>query len=601
MPRLTSDQRRGIAREMSALESAKVVEQFEPNAGGQERAVRSTAHELLILGGNSAGKTFLGMNLVGYHILPERDKYGNPTGKTMHPYLDLPIPEGGVEGWISSYNSDVQRDNLQRVFNRVLKPYTTNIHAESGVYHYAEFDYGWINFKWQTQGVEAYAGPKKHFIYMDEPHKRAIYNEAKMRLLRSEGYMWLCATPIASSDTPLHAQDVMWMKDDLVDPWLRNRERYPMREVVYINVAENYQYVKEEFVDNMLAGMSISEQHVRRTGMFVVLLGTNCFNPELLNILKGYLLDHEDESQPDYGYLSYDETEAGDWRVTFRRRHDIEDFPAKPEGAFIYKIWEHPVPDAGPQFRPEYLISADVAEGVPGGDYTNAYVFRLDTRRVVASLHGHLDELTLAKELWLLGNYYCKGRPYYEPALLAIEVRGPGRQTMTYLINGYPSMGVSRYPSHRLYYRPEPSELKRGYAVVSDKPGWDTNSGTRGDVITAMRRALVAAYRAVLSGLRCPIPDMQVLDEASDFLLSKRGRYEAMAGVSNDDRLFSLGIGHIAMDFFQHLEAGVEESKPEIPDEATWYLDERGVLHFNEPGVWRRAIQASERGKRMIF
>ena len=89
--------------------------------------------------------------------------------------------------------------------------------------------------------------------------------------------------------------------------------------------------------------------------------------------------------------------------------------------------------------RPQFFIGVEVAQGKLGGDYTCAYVMR-DNGQIVASLHGHLSEIDLARELYLLGMYYCDAN--YEPATLAIEVVNAGKTTQSYLISGNSDLGI---------------------------------------------------------------------------------------------------------------------------------------------------------------
>jgi len=91
MPRPATD--KTIAQIVSNLgASDTIVSEFVPNAGGQERLFRSQASEIFFCGGNDAGKTFCGLIMCAYYLLPEYDENGKPTGFTIHPHRKIRIP-----------------------------------------------------------------------------------------------------------------------------------------------------------------------------------------------------------------------------------------------------------------------------------------------------------------------------------------------------------------------------------------------------------------------------------------------------------------------------------------------------------------------------
>jgi hypothetical protein len=534
-----------------------------------------------------------------WHILPEIDKNGNLTGKTIHPHIDLRIPTNGIEGWLSTHSQDVQRDTLEPIIDKILRPFMVNEEKEDGIVKRMYFkgvkQPSWINCKWQTQGPRAYAGPKKAFVAMDEPHMRMIYREARARLFRSGGYMWTALTPVVDEESPIRAQDVIWMRDEIVEPYDRNPEKFPQREVIYVDVEENYDYVPGDFIDEMLAGMSQQEKAIRKTGAFILFSGRNCFDKEKVQTILNYLEKNEDESTAEYGHITFDAHQTDErWQFEFVPDR-VEDFPDKPINEWILKVWERAIPEEGLQSCPGYLITVDVAEGKAGGDYTCAYVFRKDNRRIVACIHGHIPEEELAKQLWLLGHYYNDGAPDYDPADLAIEIRNFGAATQRYLIHGSAELGIPQYPYYKFYHRPSPADIaqNREFAMA---PGWDTNRATRRFVITAMRQAIVLAYRCIQTGKHCIIPDLGVLREAREFIMNKQGKYEGHP----DDRLFALGIGHhiLGDESFQYLLPEQPQQEQPMSDDVIWFMKERpetGLVEvgFNMEGVINEVLQQS--------
>jgi phage terminase large subunit-like protein len=535
----------------SVVDDSTLLDSFQPNPGGQEAFFQDVDHhEIIFAGGNGSGKSFCGMVNGAWHTVGEEDEEGNLTGKTIHPYKDLRIPTTGVEGWMSSYSQDVQRDNLEPIFHRVMDPYVLGTpEYKDGVMHRVMFKGidsrypSWWNCKWITQGVNAYKGAKKNWVWLDEPHPRAIYNEAKQRLTRSGGYMWTTLTPIVDQDTPLLARDVLWMHKDLVEKWERDPDALPQLCIYYVDMDENARHLDVQFVQEMMMGMPLVEQRIRKSGLFLVFSGRTCFNREMLLDVRTYLLEHLEEATPEYGVLLFDPKESIGSRVKFQNDSEMDYFPEHPEGEYAIKIWERPVPTKDLQISPGYVLVVDVAEGKVGGDYTNAYVFRRDTRRVVASLHGHIPEEQLARQRWLLGHYYYDGGRRKQPAILAIEMRNFGATTQTYLIRGYKEFNIPRYPIGRIFHRPTVPNLKQGIRFMS-APGWDTNVATRPYVIGGMRRGMVGAYNSVKSGRICSIPDLGCVNEALGFVQNKHGKFEG----NPDDRIMTFGIGHQVMD-----------------------------------------------------
>lgn len=574
------------------IESTPALEYFEENAGGEELFFRTAAHEIILSGGNSSGKSLCGIVRGCYHTIPEKDKYGKMTGKTIHPYLDIRIPTAGVEGWISTWSQDTQRDTLRTLMEKYMKPYFSRPpDVSDGVYKRLYFEgNSWVNMKWQTQGVEAYRGPKKNWIFMDEPHKEMIYKETRARLFRSGGYMWTCMTPIVDMNDPLKSQDVIWMRDEIVEPWERDPDKFPLRHVIYMDVSENSRYVDIDFIEKTLAGMSSVEQAIRRSGSFLMFTGRHCFDQAIVMKLRTYLIEHPEESEPQYGHLEYDSAEGDDWKVKFIR-DKREYFPDNPSGEYVLKIWEEPVPEDGLQLSPGYTITVDVAEGKPGGDYTSVYVFRDDNRRIVAGLHGHISEEVLARELWLLGNYYNDTGPNYRPALMVIEVRTYGAATQKYLLVGNTELNIPKYPGDRFYYRPTPADLAMGkkYAYA---PGWDTNSATRKFVVTGMREMLMRAYASIAKGNKCTIPDIGCIKEATGFVQNKKGRFEG----NPDDRLFCLGIANNVLDK-PHNPMILSSQEPELTDgDHTWIMEkseDSGIyqVRFNIEGIMSKVMK----------
>jgi len=572
------------------------VEEFRPNPGGQELFARSEAHEIILSGANSSGKTYCGLMMCAWHLLPEKDTLGNPTGFTIHPHRRIRVPSHGVEGWISSWSEGVQRSNIQPVYNKILAPFETNQKYESGVRKWADFETGRIIFKWQTMGTDAYKGDKENFIHMDEPHKPALYNEAKARLIARKGTMWTTATFVVDETyTDLQISDVLWMQEKIIDPWLEDKTKFPITDVIFLSADENKGYIDVDFMKKLFANMSLEEQTTRLTGRLVTHFGQCCFDTEKLKALADYLRTSPRVSTPMYGHLEWDyderiEGEEDRWDVVFNHT-GRETFPHKPKGEFAIKVWQHPIEKNTPFIRPEYFIGVDAAEGKSGGDYSAASVVRGDTGEEVAALHGHLSEIELAQQLQLLGRYYetKDGRN----AKLAIEVNNIGKATQSYLINGLEEQGIHKYGMDRLYHRPSADKMQRGNKILGTLPGWYTSSATRDFVLSAMRRVLLDGYNALFEPAPDTAPyatvkDVGIVEEARWFQLSKAGKYEARGGVSHDDRLFARALAEICRNQYGYKTQVIRPKRDGIETNDKYIIGDDGVIRINDSEMFKQ-------------
>lgn len=543
MPKLTSADKDFWTESYATYDGSHTpVTDFQPNPGGQERFIQSQAHEIIAMGANSSGKTFCSLIKCAHHLIPERDIEGNATGFTIHPHRRIRINSNGIEGWISTWSEKTQRGNIEPAFEKILGPYELKegTKIEAGVRQLSQFESGRITFKYQTMSIDAYKGEKIDFAMLDEPHKKQYYNETNARTWIRKGTVWMAATLIADATySDMKIDDIIWMQEEIIDPWLDNPDNFPETEIVFMTMEENAAYLDVEFASKRMRSMSKEEQAVRKTGRLIVHFGKCCFNDEILKVIKHYIRNHPEECQPTYGRLEYDDYEDDEWKVKFTETRTY--FDDNPRDDFIIKIWQHPIDRNSGFIRPEYFIGADVAEGVDGGDYTSVCVKRADSGEEVAALHGHLTEIELARELWLIGMYYCND--HFEPARLAIEVTNIGKTTQSYLISGNAENQIPKYGLNRIYHRPSDSQLASGLFMIgkNSKPGWMTSRGSRHYIITAMRQDILRAYEAIERGEPSTIKDMGRIEEAETFILHPDGKYKPRHG-KRDDKLFGAAI-----------------------------------------------------------
>ena len=155
----------------------------------------------------------------------------------------------------------------------------------------------------------------------------------------------------------------------------------------------------------------------------------------------------------------------------------------------------------------KYLIGADVAEGVVGGDYSSAHVVDRRTWEVVATWHGHMDPTKYAEALARMG-------AFYNQAEIVPEINNTMGGTV-----------MARLKSLR--YSPI-YERERG------KWGWETTARTRGDMLGTL-------MDSVLNGT-VKVRDQETLDEMHNFVRNQEsGKLEAREGC-HDDRVMSLAM-----------------------------------------------------------
>lgn len=182
------------------------------------------------------------------------------------------------------------------------------------------------------------------------------------------------------------------------------------------------------------------------------------------------------------------------------------------------KMWKPPL------LGHRYIVAADVAEGIEGGDYSASGVYDWDEFEKVASWHGHTEPDEFGKELGMLGKIY-------NFALVGVEANKDGGTVNTRLRNdGYPY----------LFYR---QDLERRTNRRVSRLGWLTTPSTK----PIMINSLAAAMR---DGLR--IPDRDMIQEMTTYVIHKNGSVGAQSGC-NDDRVIE---GAIAMEIRKRSDIG---------------------------------------------
>lgn len=175
------------------------------------------------------------------------------------------------------------------------------------------------------------------------------------------------------------------------------------------------------------------------------------------------------------------------------------------------KIFEHPI--AGH----EYVVGADVAEGLSTGDYSVATIVDTQTMKTVARWRGHCDPDKFGEILGALGYLY-------NWALIGVEVNNHGLTTVQKLRDTFYT---------NLYKR------ESGYEEDFEEPtshlGWKTDVRTKrlmiNDLVRLVREKLITDK------------DIVFVNEAFSYIRDERGRTNAEEG-SHDDVVMATAIAY---------------------------------------------------------
>ena len=195
-------------------------------------------------------------------------------------------------------------------------------------------------------------------------------------------------------------------------------------------------------------------------------------------------------------------------------KYDIEDNNVR--NPFVTKnpygnlqIWDMPEPNE------KYVIGADVAEGILGGDFSVADVVRMKDMKTVAKYRGRPDPDQFAHMLDKLGRFY-------NWALLGPEINNHGLAVVQRLRDLYYS---------NLYKRE--TGLDEVFETPTAKFGWKTTSITKPLAIDYLAEA-------IREGM-VKDPDIVFVKEAFSYVRDERGRTNAEAG-EHDDTIMAKAI-----------------------------------------------------------
>lgn len=175
------------------------------------------------------------------------------------------------------------------------------------------------------------------------------------------------------------------------------------------------------------------------------------------------------------------------------------------------RLWQEP------QTGHRYVIGADVAEGLKGGDYSSADVLDIATGHQVAHFHGHCAPDVLARNLAAIGKKYNN-------ALIAVESNNHGLTTLIALRDKF------RYSN---LYTQTTLDDRGSDSKETKKLGFNTNRRTKPYIIDL----LSSLFREQDTGIACK----ETVLECQTYVVLDDGTYGATVGC-HDDRVMSYAI-----------------------------------------------------------
>jgi hypothetical protein len=189
-----------------------------------------------------------------------------------------------------------------------------------------------------------------------------------------------------------------------------------------------------------------------------------------------------------------------------------------------FKMWLTPQKDI------QYVIGADVAEGLVSGDYSVAIVLDNDLN-VCAKWRGHTDPDLFGKEI-------VKLAILYNEAYVAVENNNHGLTTLKSIVNE---------DYYNLFYTKIYDKVND---TITKKLGWSTNARTKPLAIDKLAEYIRERFFGMW--------DIDIIEELYSYVIDDKGRTNAQEG-KYDDCVMALAI---ALQAF--LEGRGEDYLPEI-------------------------------------
>ena len=451
-----------------------------------------------LLGGNRTGKTSSGaLKAVLYALGDSARKYMKDWPEELRlKYEPLIMRFGGkpTRGWIGSVSFEVQRDVTQKQLlgdsetgqpgilplTEIKRKKNGDLmitYRSTGVIDLVHLKNGSvIGFKSYDQGREKFQGTSQHWVWLDEEPPKEVYTECLMRTMDTVGDIFGTMTPL---------QGLTWVYEDV---YLNETKPISKQDAEVFCMTMEWKdnpYLSLEEQKRLEASMDAAELEARKYGRFIM-PGKCSFDISAINeaLPKCYAGER--------GNLVWKGIDSVEW---------------VPDDQGDYEVWFHPNKSY------EYLISADIAEGLEHGDFDAVLVWNRNRNRVDAVYHGHIDPDVLA-------DYMIKLATYYNKPMLAPESNNHGLTTISHLKIDYPDIYKTKiYDKH--------ADEER------EKLGWHTTPKTRPLLVDAIKRAV--RERTFECYWR------RFWDEAMNFIRWPNGKEAARAGYW-DDAVVAAGI-----------------------------------------------------------
>jgi hypothetical protein len=190
----------------------------------------------------------------------------------------------------------------------------------------------------------------------------------------------------------------------------------------------------------------------------------------------------------------------------------------------------------------DYVIGADVAEGLGHGDASSAHVLCIQTGLVAAHWHGRIPADDFGAKLAELGWFY-------NTALVGCEANSHGLTTNT-------KLKQLRYP--RIY---RSRTLDKFNNQIGERMGWYTSRTSKPMMIDDLGSALQQG--------EIEVRDAPTIEELLQYVRDDRGR---MKGSPHDDRVISLAIAVQMLKFAHAKDYAPDEQRPRYSME--WWREQ---------------------------
>lgn len=334
-----------------------------------------------------------------------------------------------------------------------------------------------IGFKSYDQGRRKFQGTSQNLVWQDEEPPEDIRSEIRMRLMDVKGLELGTLTPLSGLT---HVYDNIYLNDSK-PPGKRDPE-------VFCLTAgwDDNPYLTNEEKARLEANMDTNELEARKFGRFIM-PGRGVFDGKKLQEMleKCY--------------------EGRRGNLVWNGPDKVE-FEDDPQGEF--EMW------AEPEKGCEYLLAADVAEGLEHGDFDAVGVLNRHRMSLDMVYHGHIDADVLGE------SYIYRMAVFYGGCLAAVERNNHGGTTISHLKRVYYNLYKEMVTDKQ---NDEPRE----------RLGWVTSTKTRGPLVDAAKRVIREGT------LTCYW--RRLVDEAMNFIRHKDGKEAARSG-HWDDAVMMLGI-----------------------------------------------------------